>query len=66
MLMKNEIILNYPLQAKTNLLMNKKFFTGLAILLTLISGIVIGKYFFPGNKNVSPVSGVAPVKNEIQ
>jgi len=64
--MKNEIILNYPLQAKTNLLMNKKFFTGLAILLTLISGIVIGKYFFPGNKNVSPVSGVAPVKNEIQ
>ncbi|MBK7254591.1 MAG: trypsin-like peptidase domain-containing protein [Ignavibacteria bacterium] len=46
--------------------MNKKFFTGLAILLTLISGIVIGKYFLSGNKNVSPVSGVAPVKNEIQ
>lgn len=64
--MKNEIILNYPQKAKTNLLMNKKFFTGLAILLTLISGIVIGKYFFPGNKNVSPISGVAPVKNEIQ
>ena len=64
--MKNEIILNYPQQSKTNLLMNKKFFIGLAVLLTLISGIVIGKYFFPGNKNVSPVSGVAPVKNEIQ
>lgn len=64
--MKNEIILNYPQQSKTNLLMNKKFFIGLAVFLTLISGIVIGKYFFPGNKNVSPVSGVAPVKNEIQ
>ncbi len=64
--MKNEIILNYPQQSKTNLLMNKKFFIGLAVLLTLISGIVIGKYFFPGNKNVSPISGVAPVKNEIQ
>ncbi|MBK6538792.1 MAG: trypsin-like peptidase domain-containing protein [Ignavibacteria bacterium] len=46
--------------------MNKKFFIGLAVLLTLISGIVIGKYFLSGNKNVSPVSGVAPVKNEIQ
>ena len=64
--MKNEIILNYPQQSKTNLLMNKKFFIGLAVLLTLISGIVIGKYFLSGNKNVSPVSGVAPVKNEIQ
>ncbi|MBK7447054.1 MAG: hypothetical protein IPJ45_13765 [Ignavibacteria bacterium] len=42
--------------------MNKKFFIGLAVLLTLISGIVIGKYFLSGNKNVSPVSGVAPVK----
>ena len=64
--MKNEIILNYPQQSKTNLLMNKKFFIGLAVLLTLISGIVIGKYFLSGNKNVSPISGVAPVKNEIQ
>lgn len=64
--MKNENILNYPQQSKTNLLMNKKFFIGLAVLLTLISGIVIGKYFLSGNKNVSPVSGVAPVKNEIQ
>lgn len=64
--MKNENVLTYPEQAKINLSMNKKLFIGLAVILTLISGIVIGKYFLSGNKNNSPVSGVAPVKNEIQ
>lgn len=64
--MKNENILIYPEQAKTKLLMNKKFLISLAVLLILISGIVIGKYFFSGKNNNSSGTNVAPVKNEFQ
>jgi len=43
--MKTENILNLPVQEKINPFMSKKFLIGLAVLLTLASGIVIGKYF---------------------
>lgn len=64
--MKNENILNYPVQAKIKLSMNKKFLFSLAVLLILISGIVIGKYFFSGKNINSTGTNVTPVKNELQ
>lgn len=64
--MKNENILTYPEQAKMKLLMNKKFLFSLAVLLILISGIVIGKYFFSGKNSNSTGTNVTPVKNELQ
>lgn len=64
--MKNENILTYPEQAKIKLPMNKKFLFSLALLLILISGIVIGKYFFSGKNSNSTGTNVTPVKNELQ
>jgi len=66
--MKSENILNVQVQKenKNNIVMNKKFAIIFAALLTLISGMVIGKYFFNDKSPISKEEKIAPVQNTIQ
>jgi len=64
--MKTENILNLPVQEKINSFMNKKFLIGIAVLLTLASGIVIGKYFLSGKQSPDTQQNITPVQNTIQ
>ena len=64
--MKTENILNFPVQGKINSFMSKKFLIGIAILLTLASGIVIGKYFLSGKQSPDPQQNITPIQNTLQ
>ena len=66
--MKSENILNIGKPEKINISMNKKFVLIFAFLLILISGIVLGKFFFSGNNffGSEKNQNVTPVQNTLE
>ena len=64
--MKTENILNVHIKENKSTEMHKKLFAAIIIFLILISGIVIGKFFFSGNNPTENEVSVSPVQNNLQ
>jgi serine protease Do len=64
--MKAENILKFPESGNITMTISKKFIAALALIITLASGLVIGKYFLSGKNPVPNDQKVATVQTSVQ